>query len=84
MDRYFDLRPLDYVIRHLNTLWWMYVLQALFLIAWGIAILIWPQLLTALVAALFVAAGITLLIIGWRVWSLKRHYGVVKRQILSI
>ncbi|HWQ14370.1 MAG TPA: hypothetical protein VNL77_16340 [Roseiflexaceae bacterium] len=84
MDRYIDLRFLDYLIRDLGTLWWMYLLQGLLLIAWGIAILIWPELLTALVAALFVIAGIVVLAIGWRVWQLRRRYGMLKRQIIGI
>ena len=84
MDRYIDLRFLDYLIKDLSTLWWLYLLQGLLLITWGIAILIWPELLTALVAALFVVAGIAVLAMGWRVWWLKRRYGTMKRHILGI
>jgi uncharacterized membrane protein HdeD (DUF308 family) len=84
MDRYIDLRFLDYVIKDLSTLWWMYLMWGLLLIAWGIAILIWPELLTALVAALFMTAGIMVLVLGWRAWSLKRRYGALKRQILGV
>lgn len=84
MDRYIDLRFLDRLIKHLGSLWWLYVFQGLLLIAWGVAILIWPELLTALVSVLFMAAGIVVLTMGWRVWSLKRRYTHVKRQILGI
>jgi len=84
MDRYTDLRFLDYLINDLSALWWMYLLQGLLLIAWGIAILIWPELLTALISALFVTAGIMVLAVGWRAWSLKRRYSAMKRQIIGI
>jgi uncharacterized membrane protein HdeD (DUF308 family) len=84
MDRSIDLRFLDYVIKDLNSLWPLYLIWGLLLITWGIAILIWPALLTALVAALFVAAGIMVLVLGWWAWSLKRRYGALKRQILGV
>jgi len=84
MDRTIDLRFLDYLIKDLNSLWPMYLIWGFLLIAWGVAILISPALLTARVAALFVAAGIMVLVLGWRAWSLKRRYGALKRQMLGV
>jgi uncharacterized membrane protein HdeD (DUF308 family) len=81
--RYFDLRPLDYVTAELSALWWLYLSQGLALILLGIAVIIWPDLLAILAAAFFIAIGILLITIGWRVRRVKRGYEALKRAILE-
>lgn len=81
--RYFDLRPLDYVTAELSALWWLYLSQGLALILLGIAVIIWPDLLAILAAAFFIAIGILLITIGWRVRRVKRGYESLKRAILE-
>jgi len=84
MDRYFDLRPVDYFIKDLSVLWWYYLLLGMLLVLWGIAIIAWPELLVAFVAALFMLAGCTVLGIAWRVWRLQRRYQTFKRDFMGI
>ncbi len=84
MDRYFDLRPFDYFIKDLSALWWYYLLLGFLLVMWGIAIIVWPELLVAFVAALFIMAGITVLGLAWRVWRLQRRYKSFKRDMIGI
>ncbi len=81
--RYFDLRPLDYVAAELSALWWFYLSQGVALILLGIAVVIWPELLTFLAAAFFIAIGIVLITLGWRVRRVKRGYEDLKRSILE-
>ncbi len=83
MDRYIDLRPVDYFINDLSALWWYYLLLGLLLVALGIAIAIWPQLLVAFVAALFIMAGLTVLGLAWRIWRLQRRYQTFKREMIG-
>ena len=81
--RYFDLRPLDYVTHELSALWWLYLLQGLALIAFGIAVVIWPQLLAILVGAFFMAVGMVLLTLAWRVRRVRSSYERFKPQVLE-
>ena len=84
MDRYIDLRHFDYLIKDLSALWRFYLLLGLLLVIWGVAIIIWPQLLVAFVAALFIMAGFTVLGLAWRVWRLQRRYQTFEREIIGI
>lgn len=81
--RYIDLRPLDHLTRELSALWWLYLTQGLALILLGILVLIWPELLAVLAAAFFVAIGVVLLTLGWRVRQVKRSYERFKRSLLD-
>ena len=81
--RYFDLRPLDYLTAELSALWWFYLSQGLALILLGIAVIIWPDLLAVLAAAFFIAIGVVLITLGWRVRRVKRSYETFKRTILE-
>jgi len=84
MDRYFDLRPVDYFIKDLSALWWYYLLLGGLLILWGIAIIAWPQLLVAIVAALFIMAGFTVLGLAWRIWRLQHRYQAIKHDLIEV
>jgi uncharacterized membrane protein HdeD (DUF308 family) len=81
--RYFDLRPLDYLTAELSALWWFYLSQGLALVLLGIAVIIWPDLLAVLAAAFFIAIGVVLITLGWRVRRVKRSYETFKRTILE-
>jgi uncharacterized membrane protein len=82
MDRYIDLRPLEALTRWLSQVTWLYAAFGLLLISSGLLLLIWPELLVALVAALFFVAGATVLAQGWHVWRTRRRYQAMKRRIL--
>jgi len=84
MDRYFDLRYFDVWIKDLSGMWWSYLLIGLLLIAWGIAIVMWPQLLVAFVAALFIMAGVSMLGVAWRARQIRRRYQQFKRELIGI
>ncbi len=56
-----------------SSLGWMVMLPGLFLIAFAIAILIWPQLLAYLIAAVLLVAGISLSLWGWRLSRAARR-----------
>jgi len=84
MDRYFDLRPVDYFIKDLSALWWYYLLLGVLLVLWGVAIIVWPQLLVAFVAALFIMAGCTVLGLAWNVWRPQRRYQAIKRNLIGV
>ena len=84
MDRYVDLRHFDYLIKDLSALWWYCLFLGLLLVFWGIAIIIWPQLLVAFVAALFIMAGCMVMGLAWRVWRLRRDYQRFKHEIIGI
>ena len=84
MDRYYDLRPVDGLIKDLSALWWFYLLWGMLLVAWGIAIVVWPQLLVAFVAALFIMAGASILGLSWRIWRAQRHFKSLKRELIGI
>ena len=80
---YFDLRPLDYVTKELSALWWLYLLQGFGLVLLGIAVVIFPELLAILAASFFIAVGIVLLMLAWRVRRVKRGYETFKQQLVE-
>jgi uncharacterized membrane protein HdeD (DUF308 family) len=84
MDRYFDLRPIDFFVKNLNMLWWYYLFLGLVLVLLGAAIIVWPDLLIALVAAVFIFAGTSVLALSWRVWRLQRQYRAFKRDLIGV
>lgn len=77
-----DFRPFDYITPELSALWWFYLSQGIALIALGVAVIVWPELLAFLAAAFFIAIGIVLLVLGWRVRQVKRRYELFKRSFL--
>ncbi|MBO9310759.1 MAG: hypothetical protein J7456_13035 [Chloroflexus sp.] len=77
-----DFRPFDYLTAELSALWWFYLLQGMALIALGVAVIIWPELLAFLAAAFFIAIGSVLLVLGWRVRQVKRRYELFKRSFI--
>ncbi len=81
--RYFDLRPFDFLTKELSALWWFHLLQGIGLILLGIAIVIFPELLAILAASFFIAVGISVLMLAWRVRRVQRGYETFKQQILS-
>ena len=53
--------------------WWLLMAPGIFLILFGLAILIWPQLLAYLVAGALLFAGVSLTLWGWRVRRLAKQ-----------
>ncbi len=80
---YFELRLLDYVTKELSALWWLYLLQGIGLVLLGIAVVIFPELLAILAASFFIAVGIVLLMLAWRIRRVKRGYEMFKQQLVE-
>lgn len=53
--------------------WWLVMAPGLMLISFGVAILIWPELLAYMVAFLILSLGITVTGWGLRLRQLERH-----------
>lgn len=53
--------------------WWLIMAPGLMLISFGMAILIWPELLAYLVAFIILSLGITVTGWGWRLRQLERR-----------
>lgn len=77
-----DFRPFDYITAELSALWWFYLSQGVALVALGVAVIVWPELLAYLAAVFFIAIGVVLLVLGWRVRQVKRRYELFKRSFL--
>jgi hypothetical protein len=54
--------------------WWLYLLFGLNLIFLSILIIIFPALLSLLVASFLMADGVILLVIAFNIWRLKRKW----------
>jgi uncharacterized membrane protein len=52
---------------------WTLIAPGLSLILFGLAILIWPELLAYMVAGLLIVAGATLAAWGWRIAQTQKH-----------
>jgi uncharacterized membrane protein HdeD (DUF308 family) len=52
--------------------WWLMMAPGILLILFGLAILIWPQLLAYLVAGALIFVGVLLTLWAWRVRRLAR------------
>ena len=51
---------------------WLLIVPGLILILFGVAILLWPELLAYMVAGLFIAIGISITGWGWRLFRRQR------------
>ncbi len=56
-----------------NSPWWLVMGPGLALIAFGVSILIWPELLAYMVAFIILSIGVTVTGWGWRLRQLGRH-----------
>ena len=52
---------------------WLFVAPGLILILFGVAILLWPELLAYMVAGLFIAIGFSITGWGWRLFQRRRN-----------
>ncbi len=52
---------------------WLFIAPGLILILFGVAILLWPELLAYMVAGLFIAIGFSLTVWGWRLSQRRRN-----------
>jgi uncharacterized membrane protein HdeD (DUF308 family) len=74
-----EIGYMDNFAHELSSVWWMYLLQGLSLIALGVLVFINPDILTALAAAFFIWVGLVLLMLAFRVWRFKHRYDSFKR-----
>lgn len=56
-----------------SSSWWLVMAPGLMLISFGVAILVWPELLAYLVAFIVLSLGITVTGWGWRLRQLERR-----------
>jgi ABC-type bacteriocin/lantibiotic exporter with double-glycine peptidase domain len=66
------MKHMEVVRDTVNHVFWLLILQGVIFIGLAILILIYPPLLTALVAAAFVVLGTLLLIAAWKLNMLWR------------
>ena len=52
---------------------WLFIAPGLMLILFGVAILLWPELLAYMVAGLFIAIGFSITGWGWRLSQRQRN-----------
>ena len=52
---------------------WLFIAPGLILILFGVAILLWPELLAYMVAGLFIAIGFSITGWGWRLSQRRRN-----------
>ncbi|MDE0140860.1 MAG: hypothetical protein OXI80_10800 [Caldilineaceae bacterium] len=52
---------------------WLFIAPGLILILFGVAILLWPELLAYMVAGLFIAIGFSITGWGWRLSQRQRN-----------
>lgn len=52
---------------------WLFIAPGLILILFGVAILLWPELLAYMVAGLFIAIGFSITGWGWRFSQRRRN-----------
>lgn len=63
----------DYVHSTSTALFWMFLLQGASFLVLGVLIILYPEVLFALAAALCVWIGLTTLLIAWRVRKFRRE-----------
>jgi cytochrome c biogenesis protein CcdA len=54
--------------------WWMFSLLGLNFLLLGVLIVLFPQLLAYLAAAILFFNGLVLLLIAWKFWRFKKRY----------
>ena len=81
MDRNINLRPFERVISNLTAVWWLSLLPALSLIGFGVAILIWPELLAFLVATFLITTGTAIMAFAWRIRATTHRVEELKEQV---
>lgn len=74
-------RSFEGVISNLSAVWWLSFLPALALIASGVAILLWPELLAFLVASFLIMSGTTIMGFAWRVRATTQRVQKLKNQV---
>jgi uncharacterized membrane protein HdeD (DUF308 family) len=70
----------DSYTREISSTWWLFLLEALWLIGLGVIVALMPSLLVALVSAVFIVLGLITLSAAFRVRSLRRQYELLKRD----
>lgn len=76
-----NLRSFEQVISNLSAVWWLSFLPALTLIALGVAILVWPELLAFFVASFLIMSGTTIMGFAWRVRATTKRVEKLKNQV---
>jgi uncharacterized membrane protein HdeD (DUF308 family) len=58
----------------LSSTWPMFLLEGLALILFGVAVLVFPEILVVMVATTFIVLGAICLTIAWRTRQLRQRY----------
>ena len=70
----------DSYTREISSTWWLFLLEGLCLIGFGILVALMPTILVALVSAVFIVLGAMMLVTAFRVRRLRRRYEILKRE----
>jgi uncharacterized membrane protein HdeD (DUF308 family) len=70
----------DSYTREISSTWWLFLLEGLCLIAFGILVAVMPTILVALVSAVFIVLGAMMLVTAFRVRRVRRRYEILKRE----
>ncbi|MDD4995701.1 MAG: hypothetical protein PHW53_04555 [Patescibacteria group bacterium] len=66
------MEKLEIVFKVVRQFFWSLLIQGVFLIALGILIAIFPELLVALVSVMFVILGVAIIVIAVKVWKYSK------------
>ena len=70
----------DSYTREISSTWWLFLLEGLCSIGFGILVAVMPTILVALVSAVFIVLGAMMLVTAFRVRRLRRRYEILKRE----
>ena len=70
----------DSYTREISSTWWLFLLEGLCLIGFGILVALMPTILVALVSAVLIVLGAMMLVTAFRVRRLRRRYEILKRE----
>jgi uncharacterized membrane protein HdeD (DUF308 family) len=66
------MEKVEIVFKIIRQLFWSLLLEGIFLIALGILIAIFPELLVALVSIIFIVLGVTIIAIALKVYKYSK------------
>ncbi|MHB0875924.1 MAG: DUF3096 domain-containing protein [Anaerolineae bacterium] len=83
MDSSYGLSPVARISRDLRDVSWLYIVQGIALVILGVLILIFPELLSILVAAFLLVGGGLTVATGWRMRRARKAFDELSRLLLG-
>jgi uncharacterized membrane protein HdeD (DUF308 family) len=75
--------PVTRISRDLRDVSWLYLIQGVALVILGVLIVIFPELLTILVAAFLIIGGLLTAAAGWRMRRARKAFDDLSRLLLG-